>query len=169
MTPTGAEARAGGRLDLLGFLLARHGAIAGHRIQQAIGALGLGPRHSTVLLHLEAGPVSQQSLVEALGIDPSLVVAVLNDLERDRLALRRRDSCDRRRHIVELTPSGEATIEAIGRAVDAVERELFADLGPDDLARLRGLLNRLRADPRGACAAAEPAALPVDRLTLPVD
>jgi len=148
-------AHAAGQLDRLGFLLARHGNIANRRIQDAIAELGLGHRHAAVLLHLDDGPVSQQFLVETLAIDPSLVVAVLNDLERDQLALRRRDPCDRRRHIVEVTRKGRAAIESIGEVVSAVERELFADLDPAEVALLRDLLNRVRADTVSACQAAE--------------
>ena len=148
-------AHTAGQLDRLGFLLARHGNIANRRIQEAIAELGLGQRHGVVLLHLDGGPVSQQFLVETLAIDPSQVVAVLNDLERDELALRRRDPDDRRRHIVEVTARGRAAIESIAQAVSAVERELFADLGPAEVALLRDLLNRVRADIRKACAAAE--------------
>ncbi|HEX4100886.1 MAG TPA: MarR family winged helix-turn-helix transcriptional regulator [Pseudonocardiaceae bacterium] len=148
-------AHTAGQLDRLGFLLARHGNIANRRIQEAIAELGLGQRHGVVLLHLDDGPVSQQFLVETLAIDPSQVVAVLNDLERDELALRRRDPDDRRRHIVEVTARGRAAIESIAQAVSAVERELFADLDPAEVALLRDLLNRVRADIRKACAAAE--------------
>jgi len=132
------------QLDRLGFLLARHGAIANLRIQKAMAQLGLGQRHSAVLLHLGKGPISQQYLVETLGIDPSLVVSVLNDLERAELALRRRDPDDRRRHIVEITSRGLATIDSIDKVVSTVERELFADLDAGELALLRELLNRVR-------------------------
>ena len=148
-------AREVGPLDQLSFLLARHGLIMNSRIQQAMAELGLGQRHGAVLLHLAQGPVSQQFLVEKLAIDPSLVVSVLNDLEDAQLALRRRDPHDRRRHIVELTPSGEQTVEAIVRGVDIVEQELFADLDRAELSQLRNLLNRLRVSPHdSACGSA---------------
>lgn len=148
-------AREAGPLDRLGFLLARHGQIMNRRIQEAMAALGLGQRHGAVLLHLSEGSMSQRFLVEKLAIDPSLVVSVLNDLEGAQLALRRRDPHDRRRHIVELTPSGEQTVEAIQQAVGGVEQELFADLDPAELAQLRDLLNRVRTSPNdSACAAA---------------
>jgi DNA-binding MarR family transcriptional regulator len=142
MMPKEAAQEAG--MDRLGFLLARHGGVASLGIQKAMARLGLGHRHCAVLLQLDEGPVSQQFLVETLGIDPSLVVSVLNDLERAQLALRRRDPEDRRRHIVEITSAGLATVGSIHEAVSAVERELFADLDADELAQLRDLLSRVR-------------------------
>lgn len=145
-------ARRAGPTDQLSFLLARHGLIMNIRIRDAMAALGLGQRQGAVLLHLAPGPLSQQRLIETLGVDPSMVVAILNDLEGDQLALRRRDPCDRRRHIVELTPSGERTVAAIEAAVREVERELFADLDPAEQDRLRDLLNRVRTS-TSACTA----------------
>ena len=65
---------------------------------------GLRPRQLVALTLLdEHGPVSQQALGEALRLDPSNVVGLLNELEERGLVTRRRDPADRRRHIVELS------------------------------------------------------------------
>jgi DNA-binding MarR family transcriptional regulator len=135
-------------LDRIGFLLARHGAITNDRMRQALGVAGLTPRQSMALMHLaKAGQMSQQALIEALGVDPSILVAVLNDLERDGLAVRRRDPADRRRHIVEITTGGSEALTKVEHALAAVERELFADLDEGEIARLRELLARVRTAP----------------------
>ena len=42
-------------------------------------------------MYLDPGPVTQQALIEMLGVDPSVVVGILNDLERGELVHRRRD------------------------------------------------------------------------------
>jgi DNA-binding MarR family transcriptional regulator len=132
----------------LGFLLAQHGAITNARIRSALGVTGLTPRHGMTLIHLAAcGPVSQQALIEVLGVDPSVVVALLNDLERDGLAERQRDPADRRRHIVKITAAGTATLATVDAAVSAVESDLFADLSPAEVASLAGLLTRIRTAP----------------------
>src|ERR1700682_795939 len=63
---------------------------------------GLRPRHLIALKLLsDQGPASQQALAESLSLDPSNVVGLLNELEERGLITRRRDSADRRRHIVE--------------------------------------------------------------------
>jgi DNA-binding MarR family transcriptional regulator len=144
----------GAAMDRLGFLLAQHGTITNGRIRQALSATGLSHRHGLTLMHLaEAGPMSQQALVEALGVDPSVLVAILNSLERDGLAQRRRDPADRRRHIVEMSAAGASALTEVENAVTAVERELFADLDAADLARLRDILSRIKTTTDGTgCA-----------------
>lgn len=98
----------------------------------------------TLLLLSGTGRMGQQALAEALGVDPSGLVAILNDLERNGLAIRRRDPVDRRWHIVEITTEGRATLAKIEDALGAVERELFANLSDEELTRLQHLLARVR-------------------------
>src|SRR5258705_8147758 len=94
----------GVRADRLGLLLARNGQVTNARIREALGVTGLTTRHGMTLMHLsDGGAVSQQALIELVGVDPSVLVAILNDLEGHGLAQRRRDPTDRRRHILEIT------------------------------------------------------------------
>ncbi|GAA4596505.1 MarR family winged helix-turn-helix transcriptional regulator [Planotetraspora phitsanulokensis] len=131
--------------DRLGLLLARHGAIANVRIRDALGANGLTHRQGVALMNLaSAGRMSQQALLETLEVDPSVLVVILNDLERDGLVERRRDPADRRRHIVEITPAGRKAQSVVEDAIAAVERDLFADLDDEQVAQLRLLLSRVR-------------------------
>ncbi|MEV4510031.1 MarR family transcriptional regulator [Dactylosporangium sp. NPDC049525] len=65
------------------------------------------------LTHLADGPVNQQALIDLLGVDPSTLVAVLNELEGLGLASRQRDTADRRRHIVTITPKGTEPLHAV--------------------------------------------------------
>jgi DNA-binding MarR family transcriptional regulator len=132
-------------VDRLPLLLARHGRSMSTRIRQALGVSGLSMRHGVTLMHLaQTGPTSQQALIEALSIDPSALVTILNDLERDGLVERRRDPADRRRHIVEITTTGAGTQTAVERAIAEVEREVFGDLDDEEIAQLQHLLARVR-------------------------
>jgi DNA-binding MarR family transcriptional regulator len=144
----------GVRADRLGLLLARNGQVTNARIREALGVTGLTTRHGMTLMHLsDGGPVSQQALIELVGVDPSVLVAILNDLEGHGLAQRRRDPTDRRRHIVEITPAGADMLITVDAAIAAVEHDLFADLAIDEVARLRELLGRIRITPDDpACA-----------------
>jgi DNA-binding MarR family transcriptional regulator len=139
--------------DRLGFLLARHGQIINLKLRHALGVTGLGPRHAATLLRLvRLGPTSQQYLIEALAVDASALVAILNDLERDGLAVRSRDPADRRRHIVEITKTGRKAAGEVEAAIADVERETFAALDEDEIVQLHALLGRLRSDPdSGMC------------------
>jgi DNA-binding MarR family transcriptional regulator len=141
--------------ERLSFLLARHGQVMNARLRQALSASGLSPRHAAVLLRLaHGGATSQQELIDALCIDASGLVALLNDLERDEVIVRRRDPADRRRHIVEITTRGTAVVCDVERAIGEVEREAFADLDAAEIARLQSLLARVRtrhSGDTGAC------------------
>ncbi|MFE4755036.1 MarR family winged helix-turn-helix transcriptional regulator [Streptomyces mirabilis] len=132
-------------LDRLGLLLAWHGRITDAWIRRAFSTAGLTPRHAMTLMHLGVAPMSQQSLIDKLDVDPSVLVTILNDLEGEDLVHRRRDPADRRRHIVEITPDGSATLSTLDTALTKVESELFADLSQDERTTLRDLLNRTAA------------------------
>src|SRR5215212_2880257 len=67
------------------------------QFEQAVAPLGLRARHLVALTHLnDHGPSAQQTLIEALGLDASNLVALLNELEDAGLIVRRRDRTDRR-------------------------------------------------------------------------
>src|SRR3981189_2702434 len=86
----------------------------------------LRPRHMVALnLLSENGPASQQGLAEALSLDPSNVVGLLNELEERELVTRRRTRDARRRHIVELAPRGRQQLRLAWSRLDTVEDHLF--------------------------------------------
>ena len=159
MRMTVERTSAPGTSDRLGLLLAHHGALTGSRMRQALTATGHGMRHAVVLMRLaEYGPMGQQALIEALDVDPSVLVSLLNDLEGEGLAERRRGPADRRRHIVEMTEAGAAVLGRMHESFAAVERELFADLDDDEIDQLYRLLGRVRTSPGESACAAEAAA-----------
>ncbi|MFF4419764.1 MarR family winged helix-turn-helix transcriptional regulator [Streptomyces sp. NPDC001549] len=127
----------------LGLLLAWHGSVTQTRMKRALGAAGLTPRHAMTLMHLEGGPMSQRALAERLEVDPSVLVGILNDLEGEGLAERRRDPADRRRHNVAITDAGETALHMTNTALDEVESGIFAGLSAAERDLLRGLLDRV--------------------------
>jgi DNA-binding MarR family transcriptional regulator len=104
---------------------------------------GLRPRHLIALKLLsEHGPASQQALADSLSLDPSNVVGLLNELEERGLITRRRDSADRRRHIVELSPRGEEGLCGAYERLRRVDDELLSPLSAPERATLYELLVR---------------------------
>ncbi|MFF5635482.1 MarR family winged helix-turn-helix transcriptional regulator [Streptomyces sp. NPDC012825] len=141
--------------DRLGFLLSFRGELTSARIRAALGVAGLHPRSVMALMQLAPGAMSQRELAAAMEVDPSQLVAVLNELEDGGLAERRRDPADRRRHIVEITEAGGAALERVDAAVSVAEQELFGDLTDTEQALLRSLLDRVVVDPSGHGCGAE--------------
>ena len=134
-----AEPRAGS-LPLTGMLLVKLGRAAQRRFNDVLKPSELTPRHVQVLDELRQGPTSQQALADRVGVDPTKLVGLLNDLERRHLVLRRRDPVDRRRHIVENSRKGEALVGAALTAAAAVEDELLGALDSEQRDQLRELL-----------------------------
>jgi DNA-binding MarR family transcriptional regulator len=104
---------------------------AGKQFTAALAPSGLKPRQLGTLIELRPGPLTQQSLGEALGIDAAQLVGLLNDLEAEQLVLRRRDPGDRRCHIVEISDLGRARLESTDRALAEVDARLMTGLLPE--------------------------------------
>jgi MarR family transcriptional regulator, lower aerobic nicotinate degradation pathway regulator len=127
-------------LPLSGMLLVKLGRVLHHGFNDALKPSELMPRHLQVLDELRQGPMRQQALADRVGVDPTKLVGLLNDLEVQHLVLRRRDPVDRRRHIVENSREGEARVDAALAAAAAVEDEVLAALDGEQRAQLRDLL-----------------------------
>jgi DNA-binding MarR family transcriptional regulator len=130
--------------DRTAFALAHTGHIAATQIRKTLALYGLKPGHGyTLLLLADHGALSQQSLAGTLEVDPTVLVGLLNDLERDGLTERQRDPADRRRHIVQITESGKSRAAEIEVAIADVEAALFADLNRDEISTFNSLLARV--------------------------
>ena len=125
-------------------LMIKLGRIAMHRFTEALAPFGIRPRHVAALIELrDRGELTQQSLCGQLHLDPTNLVAILNELEQRGYATRRRDPEDRRRHLVEISPKGIAVIEKTSEVMDGVEDELLDGLEPVEREQLEGLLTSI--------------------------
>jgi DNA-binding MarR family transcriptional regulator len=129
-----------------GMLLVKLGHAAERAYVDALKPSNLTPKHLGVLFEVRARATSQRSLCESIGLDPSKIVGLLNDLEEEGLLERRRDPADRRRHIVEVSKEGRARLAEAERAAKQVEKELFAALSEDERHELRLVLARVAED-----------------------
>lgn len=117
---------------------------ATRRYVAALSPVGLNVRQISALKTLERdGAMSQQALGEALDIDPSNLVALLNHLEEQGLATRRRDPEDRRRHVVELSKHGTKRVTDVNRRAREVDAGFFGGLDDAERAQLYALLARV--------------------------
>ena len=137
-----------------GLLLAMLGQQAMRRLRAVHTEHNLSPRqfHLLGLLH-ERGAMTQRELGELMHIDPSILVTLLNPLERDGHVSRERDPADRRRHIVTLTEPGARHLVAAASAQREAEDALFAGVDAVRREQLRVLLTELRDSlaPAGGC------------------
>src|ERR1700742_2065783 len=118
-----------------------------------LAVFGLRARHVIALTLLrDLGKQNQSDLPATLGMDPTNVVVLLNELEADDLVQRRRSPQDRRRHTVSLTAAGRARLSEIEDLLTGVEQRVLDPLTPAEQQALYALL--LRATSSATCAEA---------------
>jgi DNA-binding MarR family transcriptional regulator len=89
------------------------------------------------------GRASQKELSDAMGLDPSDVVGLIDILEAAGLVARERDETDRRRYAIVLTPLGRERAQELRAMVTALNEELLSPLDADERASFVAMLGRL--------------------------
>ncbi len=126
------------------FLLAQVGSQAAARFAERLAPLALSPPHAGILRALHAGSaLSQQGLGKILGIFPSRLVILVDELEGRGMVERRDSPDDRRSYALHLTRTGHETLEAIGRIARAHEEDVCTALSPDEREVLATMLRRI--------------------------
>jgi DNA-binding MarR family transcriptional regulator len=131
-----------------GFLLSWNGQRTAALFLEALKSVGLHPRHFGVMQLISAHPgMTQRELVKGSLIDPSSMVAVIDELEEMGLAERRPHPSDRRKHAVHLTQKGKRTLDRARKVAGRLAEDLFAPLNAKELETLRRLLRKLAGLP----------------------
>jgi DNA-binding MarR family transcriptional regulator len=131
------------------FLLAQLGSHAAQKFAERLAKLKLAPAHAGILHILAANPGQmQQALAARLGMVPSRLVGLLDELDALGLTERRVSAGDRRRHALVLTDKGKKTLAQIGEVSREHQRQLLAALSEQERQHLTTLLQRI-ADQQG--------------------
>jgi DNA-binding MarR family transcriptional regulator len=129
------------RADLL---ICRLSGAVSRMTAEALAPLGINAGHHSVLRMLaDEGPLSQQALADALRIDRSTMVGLVDDLEKAGRVRRRRNPDDRRAYLVELTGDGRKLLRQADKRALAAQESIFAPLPPgerEEFVRLIGVL-----------------------------
>lgn len=128
------------------FLLAQLGAHAAARFAERLAEHDLTPPLVGILrlLRISAGE-SQQALAERLGLAPSRLVPLVDDLEARGLVRRERSRVDRRVNVLQLTAAGNEVLATVRTVVGAHEASVLAGIDPGEQATLTALLQRIAA------------------------
>jgi DNA-binding MarR family transcriptional regulator len=110
---------------------------------EALDSLGLTTALFALLnvLGTREGAI-QQELGSEMGIDPSTMVALIDQLEAKGLAKRRPRPTDRRAREVVITPKGRKVLERAQRLAMQVEDEVLRGLSGAERRRMLALLRR---------------------------
>jgi MarR family transcriptional regulator, lower aerobic nicotinate degradation pathway regulator len=138
----------GNRIDRMPTrLLARANVRAASIRVEAFAAAGSSGYASRLLACLaDEGAASQAELSRRTGIDPSDVVATVNDLESRRLVTRQRDPGDARRNVVTLTRTGRAELTRLDAVVAEIQDRFLAPLTESERRQLIRILTKLTAE-----------------------
>ena len=128
-------------LTSAGYLLLKAGHHLGLGFEDALAHVGISGREFLVLSFARAADgLSQQELSARLGLDPTIVVGLVDALEERQWMTRTRDPADRRRNVLRLTAVGRTAHTRAMRAARAAEDGFLEALGAGERAKLRGLL-----------------------------
>lgn len=126
------------------FLLAQVGAHAAARFAERLSPLGLTPAQAGLLRAVAREPgSSQRALAARLGLAPSRLVILIDQLQSRGLLERRRAPGDRRHHEVHLTTRGVDTLRDIGQVARAHGSDFLAALSAQDRSALGQTLRAL--------------------------
>ena len=113
------------------------------RTADALERVGLTPATFAILnvLGARTGAI-QRALSSDLGIDPSAMVTLIDELESAGLVERRRHPDDRRAWEVTITHKGRSTLKSARRLAKHVEDEVLGGLDAAERSQLLTLLRR---------------------------
>lgn len=115
-------------------------------LREAVGDLPHGARGYGALREAaEPAPRNQAELAKVLGLDRTVMVYLVDDLEAAGLVERVPDPNDRRSKLIRATPAGVARLCELRQATAAAEAELLADLSPAEQELLHSILRRIAA------------------------
>jgi DNA-binding MarR family transcriptional regulator len=126
-----------------GFLLAKLHAAGSVLNNRALAQFGLKERSYSVLaLATSELEPTQREMAEFLSLDPSQIVALIDELEQRGLVIRAPGRLDRRAKIVSATEDGSAVFRQAEAAARAAESTALASLTDAEAGELKGLLRK---------------------------
>jgi len=134
--------------DRVPFLLYRAAQMSLTLANEMLVPTGLSARQVGILTMItEFEPMTQKALGEALRIDRTTMVALLDDLEQRGYVARQRHPHDRRAFLVHPTESGRAAKNEAVRILDDQQQRFLAPLTSAERGQLATLLKRLHGGP----------------------
>lgn len=127
----------------MGFLLAKLHTAGSVLNNRALAAFDLKERSYSVLILANSGlEPTQRELADFLSLDPSQIVALVDDLEKRGLVVRAPGKLDRRAKTVTASPDGAELLQQARKAATRAETEALQQLSTDEVATMKALLRK---------------------------
>jgi DNA-binding MarR family transcriptional regulator len=129
------------------YLLVQLGFHVARQFSERLAPLGLEPRHAGVLFRLAANEgLSQQAIGGLIGLNPTRMVFLVDELEQRGLVERRRNAADRRSYALYLTGQGREKLREVRASGSRHQDEIGGSLIRDERVQLTSLLRKLAAE-----------------------
>ena len=129
------------------FLLVQLGMEAARQFAEQLAPLDVEPRHAGMLLRLAANEgQAQQVIGELIGLNPTQMVFLVDELEGRGFVERRRNPADRRSYALYLTPTGRDMLSKVYEAGQIHQARFGASLSESEQKQLTALLHRIARD-----------------------
>lgn len=106
-------------------------------------AEGKGSQRRVLGFLHERGPMTQQQILEEMGVRASSLSELLGKLEAAGLVTKEKSESDKRNYNVSISPEGIAALEQMQRQYDEMVSEMFSVLEKEEKTQLAGLLDKL--------------------------
>jgi DNA-binding MarR family transcriptional regulator len=131
------------------FLLAQVGAHAAKRFGEELAPLKMTPPQAGILRVLAGSAgLSQRELAARMGIHPSRLVGIVDEMEGLGLLTREANSEDRRQYALQVTARGREVMGEIGAVARRHNEMLLRALSSEERIVLVGLLEKIAGDQR---------------------
>jgi DNA-binding MarR family transcriptional regulator len=128
-------------------LLVQLGTEAARQFGERLAPLGVEPRHVGMLARLAANEgKAQQVIGELIGLNPTQMVFLVDELESRGFVERRRNPADRRSYALYLTPAGKDMLAKVQEVARAHQAKLGESLSDSEQEQLTELLRRIARD-----------------------
>ena len=129
---------------LLGYNLRRAQLAVFQNFQSTIAPFDITPGQFGIMILIDENKgLSQSELGNAMGIDRSTMVAVIDRLENRALVVRAPSSFDRRSYALQLSTEGKQLLDKIIPAVKKHEKQMANNLSEAEYEQLLSLLGRI--------------------------
>ncbi|MDP9223854.1 MAG: MarR family winged helix-turn-helix transcriptional regulator [Actinomycetota bacterium] len=129
----------------IGLQLAQVAKVVSRAFDDTLAAAGGSLPVWLILISLKSRQLAnQRQLAAAVGIQGATLTHHLNAMESAGIVTRRRDPDNRRVHLVEITPAGDALFLRLRDSAIAFDKQLRTGLSERQIGQLDTLLGRLR-------------------------
>jgi len=131
-------------MDEIGFLIARAKLVALQLVDEQLEEFGLKRQsYATLSLACTEYGLTQRELAASLKVDPSRLVAILDELQGRELVVREVDPADRRSRTIRATDAGRQLRAQAAESVRRVEEMLLGGIPAGERAAVMGALRRI--------------------------